>query len=69
MKPTQTAPRAAAAASLRISPRSLRGVGARYTWSLDGRIDRVYETSRFREGQPPRLVRRPGAKHPAIRQS
>ncbi len=38
-------------------------------WDLNGQIEHVYEAFRFRNGRPPKLVRRSGEARPAIQQA
>lgn len=54
---------------LQVDRDSLLETARETGWDLEGQIERVYATFRFRNGRPPKLVRREGEKRPAIQQS
>jgi hypothetical protein len=54
---------------LHIDRQSLLEAAKKTGWDLKGQIDRVYETFRFQNGHPPKLVRRVGEARAAIQQS
>jgi len=54
---------------LQLHRESLLETARETGWDLNGQIERVYEAFRFREGRPPKLVRRGGDVRPAIQQA
>jgi len=54
---------------LQLHRESLLETAQETGWDLNGQIERVYEAFRFRDGRPPKLVRRSGEARPAIQQA